>query len=323
MKAGIIGFGVIGKVHAEIMKALGAELCICDTSERARAEAKMLYPDAAIYEDYRIMTEREMPQAVHICTPHYLHAEMIVYALKNGCNVLSEKPMCIRAEDIPTICELAAASGKQFGVCQQNRYNPSALFAKEYLKNKRIDGAYATVVWNRDAAYYASGDWRGKRSTEGGGVLINQALHMLDLAEWFTGMPKFVTATVGNYHLQGRIEVEDTATLLLEGGCCPVAFYATTAASVDFSAQILLQVEGKRVEILPTRVMENGKTIFSDSDDRVYAKNCYGGGHGRLIADFYDCLETGRQFPICASEAAKVVRTILAAYASEGKRLKI
>ena len=290
---------------------------------KARMEAEKLYPDATVYEDYQRMIEMEKPQTVHICTPHYLHAEMIVYALKKGCNVLSEKPMCIRTEEILEICEAAAESGKQFGVCQQNRYNASSLFAKEYLKNKSVDGVYATVVWNRDREYYASGAWRGKQATEGGGVLINQALHTLDMVEWLTGMPKFVTATIENYHLKDSIEVEDTAALLLEGGSCPVAFYATTAASVDFPVQIILQVEGKRVEILPFEVLENEKVIFSDSEHSVYVKNCYGGGHGRLISDFYDCVETGRRFSIGAEEAAKVVSTILAAYASNGKKLKV
>ena len=149
MRAAIVGLGVIGRVHAEVLRAQGETLCaVCDTDAE-----KLKDFSAAKYGDYLRLLDEERPDVVHVCTPHYLHADMVTEALKRNIDVLCEKPLCISEKDIPRILEAEKHSAARLGVCHQNRYNAANAFVKEYLKDKQVRGAYATVVWRRDAAY--------------------------------------------------------------------------------------------------------------------------------------------------------------------------
>ncbi len=319
MKAAVIGLGVIGKVHIGVLKELGIPLAaVCDVDE----DKFSLAPDAAHYTDYLKLLEAEKPTVVHVCTPHYLHADMVVSCLERGVNVLCEKPLCIRAEDVPRILAAEARSGAQLGVCLQNRYNEANIYVKEFLKTHRAEGGIGTVAWYRDAAYYASGAWRGKWETEGGGVLINQALHTLDLMQWFLGEPQFVTASLSTLTLGGVIEVEDTAAALFTGGA-EFSFFATNGSRAQFPVEITLKTDAGVVKLLPDAVLLDGKAKKFKSNGRLFGKYCYGTGHERLIADFYDCVRTGRKFAIDGTEGAKVVKLILAAYRSGGNKTAI
>jgi len=317
MKAAIIGLGVIGNVHAQVLKSKGIEIvAVCDTEENK------LKDFARSYTDYRKMLDEAKPDVVHICTPHYLHTEMIIEALTRDIHVLCEKPMCIVSEDIPKILEAEARSEAQLGICLQNRYNAANRYVRDFLKGARIIEGCGSVVWHRDASYYASGVWRGKQATEGGGVLINQALHTLDLLEWMIGEPKYVTATVGNLTLQNLIEVEDTAVALYSGGA-EFSFFATNGGVSGLPVELTIKTEKDFIKVFPDSVTINGEMKKFDRDTRIYGKYCYGTGHERLIEDFYDCIQTGRKFPVDGSEGAKVIRLILGAYRSRGEKIRI
>lgn len=319
MRAAIVGLGIIGKVHAKILRSQGQCICaVCDVDESRLTP----YSDCAHYVDYFRMLDEAKPEVVHICTPHYLHAEMIVAALERNINVLCEKPLCINRKDISRILEAENGSKAQLGVCHQNRYNEANAFIKQYIQNKKILSAYGTVVWNRDEAYYDSGAWRGKRATEGGGVLINQALHTLDLLEWFVGRPKFVAASISNLTLFGKIEVEDTAAAVFSGDS-NFSFFATNGGASDFPVEITLRTAEETIKTFSETVLINEKQLEFTKNNQVYAKCCYGSGHEKLIADYYDCIQTGRKFSIDGAEASKVVSLILACYESGGKKITI
>ncbi len=318
MRAAIIGYGVIGRVHGKIIPGLGTLEAVCDVDERALAQC----PHVKHYTDYKGMLDEVRPDVVHICTPHYLHAEMVIEVLGRGINVLCEKPLCIKEEDIGRILEAERNSTAQLGVCLQNRYNSSNLAVKQYLEGKQVEVGVGQVSWHRDGAYYASGDWRGKWATEGGGVLINQALHTLDLMQWFCGMPDSLVATVSNLTLKDDIEVEDTATLLCSGGA-NFNFYATIGTTRDCPVEISLRADGEWIKIMPKYTVM-GERLTSYKDARhAWGKECYGSGHEALLADFYDCVATGRPFAIDGEEGAKVIKLILAAYRSRGAQVSI
>ena len=130
MKVALVGLGVIGKVHLAVLKELGADIvAVCDIlPERCEGTG------AAVYTDYEEMLAAEKPDAVHICTPHYLHADMVVRALELSINVLCEKPLCIKNEDIARVLEAERKSSAQLGVCLQNRYNASSVFVKDRVR---------------------------------------------------------------------------------------------------------------------------------------------------------------------------------------------
>lgn len=326
MRAAIIGLGVIGNVHAKLLALQGEEIvALCDVDTAAAEAVKEKYAkDAKIYTDYVQMLDEEKPDVVHVCTPHYLHAEMVIAALGRNVNTLCEKPLCIRHEDIDRILAAEAASEAILGVCHQNRYLASNLFTKAYLADKRVLGAHGSVVWKRDAAYYASGAWRGKWATEGGGSLINQALHTLDLTMWFCGDPEEVIATTANLTLKSEIEVEDTVFARFEGDT-PFTFLGTNTAGADIPVEICLHLaDHTQLTVLPSTVLIGGVPVPSATVKReAHGKECYGSGHEALIADFYGCVKEGRHFAIDGREGARVIRLILAAYASNGERVKI
>lgn len=319
MKAAVVGHGVIGKVHANILRDMGFLAAICDVNN----DALQKLSDVAYFDNYIKMLDSFQLDAVHICTPHYLHADMIIEALSRNINVLCEKPLCIKKEDIPRILDAERNSSAILGVCHQNRYNPANLYIKDYIKDKEVQGGVGQVSWNRDEAYYSSAPWRGKKETEGGGVLINQALHTLDLMQWFCGMPESLSANVSTLVLKDKIEVEDTAVICAKGKA-GFNFYATNGAVTDMPAEIILHISGKDVKILPSYVVVDGELItFGDSRKPKGAKACYGSGHYPLIEDFYSCIREGRPFPIDGTEGAKVIKLILAAYESHEKNITI
>ena len=310
MRTAIVGYGNIGKVHLEILLKLGVEVCaVCDVDY-----AKIEELTANKYTDYTQMLEREKPDVVHICTPHHLHADMVVGALQKDIHVLCEKPLCIHRSEIERILQAEKDSKAMLGVCHQNRYNAQNRFVKDHFCNKKIVSGHGKVLWHRDTAYYQSNAWRGKWVTEGGGVLINQALHTLDLMIWFLGEPNIVESELANLSLVGVIEVEDTAKLVCKGEDFAFTFYATNANEKSLPIEISLETDTESIKIFDDRVTINSEDFLFERDERVYGKACYGTGHEKLFMDFYHSIERGKPFAINGAEGAKVIKVILSAY---------
>lgn len=318
MKAAIIGLGVIGRLHAELAQAHAELVAVCDADEKKLAP----YGNAKKYADYVRMLDEVKPDVVHICTPHYLHAEMAIAALRRGCNVLLEKPLCVSEAEIAALRAAERESNAQLGVCLQNRYLAVNRFAKDFLRETPPISATGYLAWHRDEAYYGSAAWRGKKATEGGGVLINQALHTLDLLQWFCGEPSSLRASISTLALAEKIEVEDTATLVCDGKV-PFTFFATNGSATDFPVQIGVQTATGVLRITPECVCLGEKTIFSEASARYHVKPSYGYGHELLIEDFYRCVQSGEPFPITVAEATKALRLVLAAYESGGNRVRL
>lgn len=325
-RAAVIGCGCISGNHINAIRKAGQEICaFCDIDrKKAEAAAARVGGGVPVFTDYIEMMDTVKPDVVHICTPHYLHAPMTVAALKRGINVLSEKPLCINLEQLEEIRRAAADSTAMLGVCHQNRYEPNMLKLKE-LASAGVAGGFGSVLWKRDGDYYASGAWRGKWDTEGGGVLINQALHTLDLLQWICGMPETVVGHIANDHLTDVIEVEDTASAMFtKADGTRLHFWAATSASVDFPVQLrLVQKDGTVINAENDMMTVNGKLLPPVSHGEAVGKLVWGDGHNRLIADFYRSLADGTHFPIDVEEASKVVRLILGIYASEGAAYRI
>ena len=327
-RVAVIGCGAISGNHIKGILASGQNLCaLCDV-DPAQAEAaieKYKLAKIPVYTDYKKMLDVEKPDAIHICTPHYLHAEMCVEGLGRGIHVLCEKPLAISMEQLNTVQTAAKKSVAQLGVCQQNRYEPNFLRAKKLADDTGVAAAYGDVVWMRDASYYASGSWRGTWNEEGGGVMINQALHTLDLLQWICGMPTHVLAHTTNDHHQGQIEVEDLAVARFEcANGTLFNFYATTAAGKSFPAHIRFRLNNKQTLHAENDLLTlNGEILREKDREDGVGKAVWGNGHKTLISDFYRCIEEGEHFPIDAEEGGKVIRLILSMYASNGRLIDV
>lgn len=261
---------------------------------------------------------------MHICTPHYLHTPMAVEALEAGANVFVEKPCSVTADEAGRLLSAQRKSGRQLGVCFQNRYNSCVRYVKDVVDSGEfgsVKAIRAFVTWSRGADYY-SDDWHGTLDKECGGVLINQAIHTVDLIQYLGGGCESLTAHTANDHLRGVIEVEDNACVLMRLGCGATGLlYATTAYAEN--SGVLLEVLFERGKLR----FEGDRLFFVDEKGGIaeisvpasevcHGKKYWGAGHTQIINDFYDCLRTGRVFDIDALEGGRAARIVAACYES-------
>lgn len=326
MRVGIVGLGAISPLHIRAILKYGQKItAICDVDPEKRQKVNAEFGlNAEEYSDYNALLASGKVDVVHVCTPHYLHAEIICMALGANIHVLCEKPLAINFEQLNAIEKAVNNSSATLGVCFQNRYNASVLYLKEFFKDKEITAATANLVWQRDEKYYASGAWRGKKQYEGGGVMINQAIHTLDLLQWFCGMPESVIAHCSNNSLKNVIDVEDTAFgcfTLKNGG--NFIINATNSAASCFPIVLMFQSKTDAVELSGDNLIVNGKFVTKSDGAPIFGKEEWGVGHDKLIKEFYNCLENGKKFPIDFYEASKTVKLILKMYQSNGEKVNI
>ena len=323
-RAGLIGCGSISAVHASVLRELKqTELCACADIREDRAQGMAAQYGCAPYGDWLEMLDREKPDAVHLCTPHFLHPVMAEEAARRGIAVFIEKPPAIDSAGWEQVKQ--AAKRVPVGICFQNRYHPHTRSIRRGLEVGtwgELRGIRAFVTWNRTAAYYAQADWKGKWATEGGGALINQAIHTLDLIVGFLGAPEQAEAIFGNHRLRGAIEVEDTAEIYLRRGNVPALLYASNAYSQDAPviielhlSEAVLRLEG---DIL-TVIREGQKEEIPCQTDPVIGRPYWGAGHKACIEDFYRCLQTGEPFPNRPEACEDTMRTLLTLY-SQARR---
>ena len=326
-RVALVGCGVIAPNHLSALADLDETeiVALCDIRpERAERRREEFAPAAQVFDDYSRMLREVKPDAVHIATPHYLHAPMAIEALDMGIHVFLEKPMAMKQEEIPALLAAEQRSPAKLCVCFQNRFNlPVKEAGRRIAEDGGVISAFASVAWERSESYYRSGDWRGKQETEGGGVLINQAIHTIDLLCYFLGKPKIVEATTANHHLRGVIEVEDTAEarITFEDGRI-ACLYATTAFPGGDFTNILLRTKNHRLEIRGNRLLVDDEIVLTEQFDPL-GKACYGSGHAKLIAAFYRAIAEGKDSPVPGTSAQYALRILLAAYRSGGEPVEI
>lgn len=326
MKVSVVGCGNISKCHFKALTQIeGIEISSVVDIKHERADAAAEKYNCRAYYDFDEMLREDRPDCIHICTPHYLHIPMAVKALNEGVNVLCEKPAAVSKDGLDKLRMAQLMSGAQYGVCFQNRYNKSVKIVKDLLDSGiygQLLTARAAVHWNREIEYY-SDDWHGTLNKECGGVLVNQAVHTGDLLRYIAGQNvKAVTGHIFKDKFKGQIEVEDTALARYEFEDGTVALYNGTVACglnlpvlLDFVCEkATLRIEGDNAYRITDGKIE--QLSMPDNADFV-GKNYWGKGHDSLITDFYDCLKTGRKFPIDAYEGGKAVEEFLAIYASD------
>ncbi len=223
LKYGIIGIGNMGTSHIKQYiegKINEMELvAICDNNPEKLKASEELVPDVKQYADaYELINSGEV-DAIIVATPHYLHPVLATAALKAGVNVLCEKPAGVYTKDVRELNEFAATQDKTYAIMFNQRTNHIYRKAKELVSSgvygeiRRVN--WIITDWYRTQRYYDSGGWRATWDGEGGGVLMNQAPHNLDLWQWICGMPSKITAFChnGKWH---DIEVEDDVTIYAE-----------------------------------------------------------------------------------------------------------
>lgn len=278
VRFGIIGMGGMGTGHANNMPKISEVkmTAVCDIDPVALKTATETF-DVPGFANATDLINSGLVDAVLIATPHYFHAPIAVEAMKAGLHVISEKPMTVQLSEADKMIQAAKETGKTFGVMFQQRCLPEVQAAYKIIKEGRLGEIRRTMLIDahfRSQAYYDSATWRATWRGEGGGVLMNQGPHGMDLFVWLGGLPSRVTAQCATR--QHRIEVEDEALAIVNYPNGATGFVYETVNEAPTSTRIeLLGEYGKLVlEYGSVRFWEipAGVRAFSDSTDQMWGR---------------------------------------------------
>ncbi len=359
-RVGIIGCGAIFIMHAYPLHRLEATeiKAVCDIKPEALKSASQLFGCDA-YEDYHELLKRDDIDVVHILTPHYLHTPMAIDAANAGKHVLLEKPMAISMEQAHALIEAGRRNHVTIGVISQNRYNDASVAIKDALTSGslgKVIGQRIILSWAKPPEYYRNSDWRGTWDKEGGSLMIDQAIHVMDLARWFINDEiQSVQATIGNRD-HPDVKTEDTAEGLItyRNGVKSV-FFATNnfsynapvlvetqcengTALMEFDRAVITYKNGKELTVVndPSETINEAdyKGFFNEESSQVAMRTLkewgvvmlpvtwkapkayWGATHIKQIENYYESLAAGVQPEITAEVAIKTHELIMSIYQS-------
>lgn len=315
-RAAVIGLGDISMVHIPALLAHPEiELvAVCDVVKENRSWVPEEIP---FYTDYVEMVKAEKPDCVHICLPHYLHYPVAKELASLGVDIFCEKPLALNTEEAFAFAKLEEEYNVKICISLQNRRNETVETLKEIIDSKKygnVVGIKGHVFWYRPKSYYDIKPWRGKLSTAGGGCMINQSVHTLDLMQYLTGdKVKSIKGSVSQI-LDYGIEVEDTASarLYFENGAVGM-FFATVANYENHSVELHVKCENKEFLIRNSilyRIEEDGLVQIIEDARLPGTKFYYGASHSKLIAEFYEVLEGRSTTYIHPADAVMSIRLI-------------
>ncbi|OGV53910.1 MAG: hypothetical protein A2X49_15635 [Lentisphaerae bacterium GWF2_52_8] len=337
IKCGIIGCGVISPAHAESYQMQeNVELVwACDiVEEKARSLAEK-FGIPKVCGDYRRVLEDSELSCVSVCTDHASHAPISVAALEAGKHVICEKALAASTEGLENMMDAHERHPELvFAGVFQHRFDRS----HQHLRKLIEEGVFGTLLYAdlrvlclRTKEYYRADKWRGTWDEEGGSVLINQAIHFIDIMQWVMGGVESVSAHYENRARRDCIETEDTATASLRfrsGALGSIS--ATSASNIPWEANLCFCGEAGTLEICCGKII---RLDFKDKslEERIRkdfaalqeapalasAKQYYGSSHPAQIADFIDAVRSGRAPFVTAKDARAAVDLVLAIYRSQ------
>ncbi len=337
LKAGIVGCGNISLMHTQsLANTPGVSLeAVCDIRP-SRARKLAARYNCRCYFDYSQMLQHEKLDVVHVLTPHYLHPQMAIQALNKKIHVLTEKPISINPIDAEKMIKAAKRNKVRLGVIFQNRYNPGSQLVKKNLLSGRLGKIKAVkfiLSYHKPDSYYKKSDWKGRLDKEGGGVLIDQAIHFIDVLRWLIDdKVEYVEANTAR-RMHKFIDVEDLAegVIKFKKGAY-VCFYLINFYSFDADPTIEIDCQNGRVQMVKdsARISFYKGTELKASprpDEYIdYGDNrrdYWGFCHWIQIKEFYRALRQGRNPQIDGREGLQTQRLVWNIYKSARQRRRI
>lgn len=326
IRAGIIGCGGISQVHRQALSEIpGVQIVAVTDIVAERAQRAAQETGARVEASAQELIACPDVDVVHLCVPHSLHAPFALMALAAGKHVLTEKPMATSLQDARAMIAASERPGAPLlGVCFQNRYNASVAEAKRLIGAGELGtflGARASVWWHRTEAYYRDSGWRGTWAMEGGGVLINQAIHTLDLMSYLAGPIARVSGRVSTDVLGGVIEVEDNAHAVLcyESGARGV-IHCTTSYVTDAPIELELAFERGALKLVGDALYqlegEQWRLVLKGQPPMLKGKAYWGASHQALIEDFYRAAREGTHFWLDGRQGYPALNLVLSIFES-------
>ena len=329
----VLGLG-IGMAHCEgAALSENADLvAVCDIDRARLDKVHGIYPDVTLYEDFEELLKDDRVDIISICLPSAMHADFACRAMRAGKNVLVEKPIDITPERAALIEQARVETGKTCGIVHQNRFSFNIAAIKRAVDEGRIGrlilGTFA-VKWYREQKYYDRGGWRGTWEMDGGGSLMNQAVHTVDLMQGLMGEVESVTSTmnIANHN----IKTEDlTASLITFKNGATATFVSTTCAYPGICTEIdLYGTEGSieaDADLLKTWKMRDDED--EEEEEEMLARygrgNRYAAeqepgvlyGHRHVVEDIILAVRDGRDPEVMPMDAIRAVKIVDAVYRS-------
>ena len=340
---GIIGLGVISEIHIEALKHIdNAKITAVCTRDYAKAEAAASELGCKSYADYKLLADDSSVDVVILCTPSGSRLEMVEYIASKKKHIISEKPLEVTPERIDAMLSACRENNVFIASIFHKRYHPVYKYIKGLIDSGRLGQIITTDVlmkWYRPPEYYSNSKWRGTMTLDGGGALMNQCVHFIDMVQWFNGGVKSVYAkTDRKIHMD--IEAEDTAVAIVEyrNGAFGLV-EATTSSYPGFST--LITVNGSKGGVIceNERIRELKFLDEGDADRAMLLDSDFGehGGdaktnvkqdfslHLEQLKEAVDAILRGEQPPVDGAEARKAVEIITTMYESahSNKEVKI
>jgi predicted dehydrogenase len=324
LRTAIIGCGRISAVYKKVFEDMNdlAEpvFAVDKVLERARDFAASF---GSAYSDRLEDLLATKPDLVHICTPHFLHKEQSIACMEEGINVLCEKPIAITLADADAMIETVKRTGKNLGIIFQNRYIRGMVELKKFIEAGglgKLKGAFSTLNWHRPPSYYQC-DWKGSWEKEGGGVLIDQAIHSIDLVRHLMDSPvKSI-----NGHIDTRIltsiEVEDCASAAIEfhNG----VIYSLFACNYyQKNAPIQIEIAGEKGTVhfdgstVTINTEDEERVIPPDTSPENQGESYWGSAHAIQIKTCYEACLASLPFSVAPEEARATLALVLGVYES-------
>lgn len=332
LKVALVGCGRISVCYEDTFIRLAdqAELVYAVDKDIEKAKAFAQKFNCSYTTDFDEILDQEI-DVVHLCLPHYLHPTMAVKAMKAGIHVLTEKPIAISLQDTDEMLRVQKETGVKLGVIFQTRYTNSVIQLKDMISRGdfgKILSARSYLTWNRPHSYYEDSDWKGTWEKEGGGVLIDQAIHSIDRVRYLIGSDvEWINGCVSNY-AHNFVKVEDTATaaVMFKNGCM-YNLYACNTYGAD--SPIFIEILGEKGRcglIQDTGFYEIGDEYREIKDTYVASPigpQYWGSTHHLQIEDFYNSVQTDTPVSIDGLEGRKTLEIIKGIYLSSIRKERI
>lgn len=331
-RVGIIGCGRISSLYKQAFLKMPEQVQVVFVVDKIldRAKAFAQCFEGCKYSDKIEDLLIQDLDCVHILTPHFLHKQHTIQCLEAGFHVLCEKPIATTLRDAQAMIECAKKNHRQLGIIFQNRYIDGIQHIRKLLQDGTlgaITGAWSVLAWHRPPSYYEC-DWKGHWATEGGGVVIDQAIHSLDLVRYLMNCDvKSIDGHISRRALT-NIEVEDEADALItyENGARH-AFFACNYFTQNSPIRIELSCENGTALLVQNTVTIHLKDqepyIITPKSDTAEICSYWGTAHKYQIKDFYQKLENGEAVPTDPCDAAKTLAIVLGIYRSAQEQRSI
>ena len=326
VRLGLIGLGNMGSLHCRLLQNIPElELVAgCDIDEHRLNRVTARYGCEG-FVDARELLKARICDAVLVATPHYSHTTIGIQALKRGYHLMVEKPISVHKADAARLINAHQRSDRVFAAMFNQRTNPAYLKIKEMISSGELGEVrrvhWTITDWFRSQAYYDSGGWRATWSGEGGGVLLNQCPHQLDLLQWLFGVPETVQAfcRFGKHH---QIEVEDEVTAFLEYSNGSTGVFTTTTSETPGINRLEIAAENglliydseeafirwqRNSKPVSAAIAENAGFEKPDTSDQKIEFSGTGGQHAEVLANFAAAILRGERLIAPAEEGIRSV----------------